>query len=52
MHFTRDISDTKTCTFPCSLHPHFIAHLSKPLINDPKLEIVAYHMFVEGDNKS
>lgn len=30
----------------------FITHLSKLLINDPKLEIVAYHLFIKGDNKS
>lgn len=30
----------------------FQAHLSKFLIDDPKLEIVAYHVFVKGDNKS
>lgn len=30
----------------------FVAHLSKLLINDPKLEIVAYDMFIEGNNKS
>lgn len=29
-----------------------IAHLTKLLINDPKLEVVAYHMFIESDNKS
>lgn len=30
----------------------FVAHLPKPLINDPKLEIVADDVFVEGNNKS
>lgn len=30
----------------------FFAHLSKLLINDPKLEIVANHVFIEGNNKS
>lgn len=29
----------------------FSAHLSKLLIDDPKLEIVAYHMFIEGHNE-
>ncbi len=52
MHFSRDISDPKKGAIPCSLHPYFTAHLSKLLINDPKLEIVAYHVFIEGDNKS
>lgn len=30
----------------------FVAHLSELLINDPKLEVVAYDMFIEGNNKS
>lgn len=30
----------------------FVAHLSKLLINDPKLEIVAYDVFIEGNDKS
>lgn len=30
----------------------FTAHLSKLLIDDPELEIVVYHMFIESDDKS